>query len=463
MKIIFLIDFFDGATSANNFPDRFLNKEFSKSHKRRNPSSIENGIVDGVEAEVGRYPYMVTLLQDDFAFCGGTLVEKDWVLSAAHCAGLATHVVIGHHNKTDYPDDAEVIKVKYEVLHPCYYSGTFNNLDAMMLKLWAPSTFDTVSLYNGSDDNTVAASRMFLLDIPFFGNLFPSNEDDLAEGTDVTVVGWGAVSEEGSTSDVLLEVEIQTVSNSDCRKDYRDVPNFRPLRSAISDEMICATADGRGPCYGDSGGPLLIKGADAMSDLQVGIVSWGVICGDSDHPAVFTSVANSHDFIVDTIENSVAPECIFPDDEDFDYGNCGVPNPCWIGDNDCDGSDYNTTACNFDGGDCAWCLFPDDGFDYTGCDHNVACVIGDGICQDKEFYPECNFGGGDCDTFCPYPDDGFDYSECKVRERCWLGDCDCNGEAFNTTECNFDGGDCLSDGRASSLSGLSKFVTTLLF
>ena len=52
-----------------------------------------------------------------------------------------------------------------------------------------------------------------------------------------------------------------------------DVPRFN-----VTENSICAEDGGKSAfCNGDSGGPLIIKGDDASTDLLVGVVSFGWI------------------------------------------------------------------------------------------------------------------------------------------------------------------------------------------
>lgn len=51
-------------------------------------------------------------------------------------------------------------------------------------------------------------------------------------------------------------------------------------------------------CQGDSGGPLVCESDRHMT--LVGIISWGIGCGQKDVPGVYTKVANYLDWIQDT-------------------------------------------------------------------------------------------------------------------------------------------------------------------
>lgn len=232
-------------------------------------------IVGGVEVEPkDRYPYQVAMIDDvGEQYCGGTLVDKDWVLCAGHCMGVGSRVHIGRHDLSDNEETYESIEIEWEIPHPKFNSFSLDN-DIMMVKLKQSSSVIPVKLDRG-------LSRV-------------------NAGTTVIVIGWGDTSYQGTSSNVLLEAEVEILSDSECAQFYEEL-------TKITDNMVCAARLGKDSCQGDSGGPLIVKGIDGSEDVQVAIVSWGRGCGNPEYPGVYALVGANIGWIDRQIASGTSP------------------------------------------------------------------------------------------------------------------------------------------------------------
>ena len=107
------------------------------------------------------------------------------------------------------------------------------------------------------------------------------------------VTGWGRNSTFGPQSNILQDVFVTTITNSQCRSSWGN--NY------ITENMICAEAAGWGPCHGDSGGPLAVLGQDG-SYSQIGIVSWASSnCARQEWPGVYSRLTALLPWITKTI------------------------------------------------------------------------------------------------------------------------------------------------------------------
>jgi hypothetical protein len=247
-------------------------------------SGEQNRIVNGQDAEVGRFPYVATLQSVFRHECGGALVAPDLVVTAAHCVdNYLFEVFVGRRSMAD--PNIERYAVIDKFVHPNYVPN-FDSFDIAILKLHMASEVIPVRL----NDNP----------------LVPLNEN-----SNLTVLGWGNDGS-GYYPDVLQEAIVQYVPNDVCKQAGAG-DTTTSYESWLKDDMMCALGDSTDACSGDSGGPLIVKGGNSSEDLLVGTVSWGILC------AVYPGVYSRVSFTFDWLSSSICNESVDPPV----YLNCG--------------------------------------------------------------------------------------------------------------------------------------------
>jgi secreted trypsin-like serine protease len=84
----------------------------------------------------------------------------------------------------------------------------------------------------------------------------------------------------------MEEAKIPIVSRPECRTAYA------AAGLVIDNTMLCAGRTNLDTCQGDSGGPLFFKAVGAAGYIQAGITSWGIGCGATGFPGVYTRLSN---------------------------------------------------------------------------------------------------------------------------------------------------------------------------
>jgi len=242
-------------------------------------------IVGGIHAKPHSWPWAVVFVPtySDAVHCGGTLINKRWVVTAGHCfeginddqlAKLKVKLGADDRGNSSHPNEPsqQVMSIEKVIINPKYGGITH---DAALLK--------------------------FTEDVQFNDNIIPiclpEATESLKAGDNAVTVGWGLSSNDGTTFPrELLQVVVPVVDRKQCDQSY-------PGR--LDDSMICAgyfKQGGKDSCDGDSGGPFMAKRNERWE--LFGIVSWGSGCAAPHYPGVYGYLPGPDmlDWMLDTLQ-----------------------------------------------------------------------------------------------------------------------------------------------------------------
>ncbi|XP_019491661.1 PREDICTED: serine protease 55 [Hipposideros armiger] len=223
-------------------------------------------IIEGMEAEVGEFPWLVSIQTRNEHFCGGTIINEWWIVTAAHCL----------FNEELIPTDLSVVL------------GT-NNLQSPSLEIKGVTTIVIHKDFkNLNMDNDIA---LLLLNsrITFSGLKEPictPRKPSPSTWHECWVAGWGQTKtdDRNSMKTDLMKAPMIIMDWGKCSK----------LFPKLTENMLCAGYENESydACQGDSGGPLVCTIEPGKNWYQVGIISWGRSCGKKNTPGIYTLLEN---------------------------------------------------------------------------------------------------------------------------------------------------------------------------
>ncbi len=259
-------------------------------------------IFGGEDIDISEVPWQISLEVDGTHICGGSIIDEEWILTAAHCVVNVDESQLSiHAGSTDQTNNnvGQIISVDEKIIHPNYAPAdgsvipiTPDQNDLALLKLSSPLVLN---------DNVQVIT---------YANTENWSTCNNTVGSIARISGWGDYDSTNQSSDMLLAIEIPIIGVQEANDIYNN----------DLAQMLCPTVPGELienpinpinmiPFYntdqstggGDSGGPAVIN--FNTNPMLVGVTSWGG-CPNIEFPSVFVDIFQLSSFIGNNINPS---------------------------------------------------------------------------------------------------------------------------------------------------------------
>jgi secreted trypsin-like serine protease len=292
-------------------------------------------IIGGRDATPGQFKWQVAILRSDASkndsfsgfFCGGTLVDMRWILTAAHCT---------YRRNSQQPSRPPV---RTEAADIDAYVGSHDFNDGMryqIQRIVRHEKYDPETMEHDLALLELRAPAVLGRNVALLRTAVPADSTLWAVGGKAVAIGWGSTDRGTIPPNLRKPVQtlkyttVQLKSARECNAYYlgdRRIKTAKLLKDRgetdvsirrlldkwypadaqlITDSMVCAGSnDGsQDACFGDSGGPLVVPG---RQDLQIGVISWGPNdgCGLTNLFGVYVLLARYESWIGVQIKETV--------------------------------------------------------------------------------------------------------------------------------------------------------------
>ncbi|XP_064408587.1 transmembrane protease serine 12-like isoform X1 [Latimeria chalumnae] len=242
----------------------------------------DSRVIGGENALAGHWPWQVSIQVyhgQFFHFCGGAIINKYWIVTAAHCLNTVKkklyRVVAGLRHLSIISTKAQRRISDKAIIHKSFQMQSYDN-DIALIKMKLPLKYTSYIWPICLGTHATENKKLILC----------------------YITGWGKTKESGSLSDVMQEAQISIIPRAVCN-------NSASYNGLLTENMICAgyEAGGVDSCQGDSGGPLACYDDNEGKFFLVGITSFGYRCAQPHFPGVYTRVSNYNHWVNHLLEN----------------------------------------------------------------------------------------------------------------------------------------------------------------
>ncbi|KAL7745830.1 hypothetical protein ACLKA6_010022 [Drosophila palustris] len=198
----------------------------------RQTSDLSGRVVGGVDASRAQFPHQISLRNRGSHSCGGSIISRNWVLTAAHCVTYEADGVIVVYpasqmsiraGSNDRFSGGLLLNIVEIIAHENY--GDFLN-DVALLRVETPFIYsDSIQPIALPTQNTPA-------------------------GVDIVISGWGRLTHGGDLPRYLQWNTLKSLSLEDCRE---------LIDWGVPSGLCLIHEANNGACNGDSGGPAHYK------------------------------------------------------------------------------------------------------------------------------------------------------------------------------------------------------------